>query len=193
ELLGALDAELARLPERLQLPLALCYWHGLSRAEAARRLGWTAAALHGRLERGRAALALRLRARGLGPPLVLAPLAAAAVPARLGGDRWRHEGEAQSVAFSADGKTLAVLSTGDNTVSFLETATGKRLGRLAVPRVDWRGGRTIAFSPDGAVFAYQVGGGAVHLFDARTRRPLRVLTPAAEDFEAGIPAPIRFS
>ena len=68
-----------------------------------------------------------------------------------------------------------MLSTGDNTVSFLETATGKRLGRLAVPRVDWRGGRTIAFSPDGAVFAYQVGGGAVHLFDARTRRPLRVL------------------
>ncbi|MDB5310891.1 MAG: hypothetical protein JWO38_5093 [Gemmataceae bacterium] len=84
ELLDALDAELARLPERLQLPLALCYWEGLSRDEAAKRLGWPAGTLHGRLERGRAKLAEQLRRRGFAPPLLLAAAALApAVPLRL--------------------------------------------------------------------------------------------------------------
>jgi RNA polymerase sigma factor (sigma-70 family) len=83
ELLRAVDEELARLPERFRLPVLLCCVQGLSRDEAARHLGWSAGALKGRLERGRQRLAARLARRGLAPPLVMAPLAAAAVPADL--------------------------------------------------------------------------------------------------------------
>ena len=51
ELLTIIDDELARLPERYRLPLILCGLDGLTRDEAAGRLGWTLGALHGRLER----------------------------------------------------------------------------------------------------------------------------------------------
>ena len=65
ELLAALDAELARLPDRFRLPLVLCCLEGLSQDEAARRLGWTADSVRGRLQRGRRRLRAGLGARGL--------------------------------------------------------------------------------------------------------------------------------
>lgn len=84
DLLQAIDEELARLPDRLRLPVLLCCVQGLSREEAARRLGWPAGTLKGRLERGRRRLATRLAARGLAPSaLLLAPLAAVTIPADL--------------------------------------------------------------------------------------------------------------
>jgi RNA polymerase sigma factor (sigma-70 family) len=84
ELLAALDEELARLPIDYREPLLLCYWQGLTRDQAARRLGCSAGAVHGRLERGRARLAEQLRRRGFGPEaLLVAPLAAAAMPGDL--------------------------------------------------------------------------------------------------------------
>jgi WD40 repeat protein len=72
ELVAALDDELAHLPDRYRLPLVLCALEGLSRDEAAVRLGWTLGALRGRLERGRELLRKRLTARGLTAPAVLA-------------------------------------------------------------------------------------------------------------------------
>jgi RNA polymerase sigma factor (sigma-70 family) len=81
ELLAALDEELDRLPLGYREPLVLCYWQGLTQDQAARRLGCTAGAIKGRLERGRARLAERLRRRGFGPAtMLLAPIATAAVP-----------------------------------------------------------------------------------------------------------------
>lgn len=83
ELLRVIDDELARLPDRYRLPVLLCCVQGLSREDAAARLGWGAGAVKGRLERGRRALAERLTARGLAPAAILAPLAAVGVPAEL--------------------------------------------------------------------------------------------------------------
>jgi RNA polymerase sigma factor (sigma-70 family) len=267
ELLDALNAELGRLPARLQLPLILCYWQGLSREEAARRLGCPTGTLHGRLERGRTRLATRLRARGLSPAVLLAPLAIvtavpdrlaaraaelsrgsvpaaignlarAATPSlapailvggatilgvavlvaslrsqpvpstptvapvvergpppaavdvngdrlppgaivRLGGDRWRHDGEAEGMSFSHDGKTLAVLSKTEGVITLFETSTGKVVHRL--PASD-RGSfpLVVAFSPDGKVLAAQGRNGAIRLWDVRTRDLLRTLQPPTQ-------------
>jgi RNA polymerase sigma factor (sigma-70 family) len=84
ELLQSIDDELARLPDRLRLPVLLCCVLGQSRGEAARQLRCPGGVVKGRLERGRRLLAARLAARGLAPSaLLLAPLASVAVPADI--------------------------------------------------------------------------------------------------------------
>jgi RNA polymerase sigma factor (sigma-70 family) len=72
---AVLDEELARLPERERGPLILCYLEGLTRDQAAQRLGCAPGTLKGRLERGRAMLEKRLARRGLGFVAVLPTLA----------------------------------------------------------------------------------------------------------------------
>jgi RNA polymerase sigma factor (sigma-70 family) len=111
ELLRVIDDELARLPDRYRLPVLLCCVQGLSRDEAAARLGWSAGAVKGRLERGRRVLADRLTARGLAPALVLAPLLTAVVPAELAaravalaGSPWAKSIPAAVAALAAAGK-----------------------------------------------------------------------------------------
>jgi RNA polymerase sigma factor (sigma-70 family) len=83
ELLQAIDEEIALLPDRFRLPVLLCCVQGLSREEAARRLGWSAGAVKGRLERGRGRLAARLAARGLSPSFLIAPFVPIAIPSEL--------------------------------------------------------------------------------------------------------------
>jgi RNA polymerase sigma factor (sigma-70 family) len=58
--------ELARLPDHYRGPLLLCYWEGLTRDEAAARLGCKPGTLKSRLERGRRLLRARLERRGVG-------------------------------------------------------------------------------------------------------------------------------
>ncbi len=65
ELLAALDEELERLPPRYREPLVLCYLQGLTRDEAAQRLGLPPATLKTQLERGRRKLAEALTRRGI--------------------------------------------------------------------------------------------------------------------------------
>jgi RNA polymerase sigma factor (sigma-70 family) len=65
DLLAVLEEEVRRLPAAHRLPVVLCCLEGLSQEEAARRLGWTAGAVKGRLERGRKRLHERLVRRGL--------------------------------------------------------------------------------------------------------------------------------
>ncbi len=53
ELLSALDGALDRLPSRYREPIVLCYLEGLTRDEAASRLGIPLATLHTRIDRAR--------------------------------------------------------------------------------------------------------------------------------------------
>jgi RNA polymerase sigma factor (sigma-70 family) len=66
----ALDVELAALPSRLRIPLILCYLDGLTRDEAASRLGLSLRTLHRRLDEGRGRLRDRLTRRGLAPVML---------------------------------------------------------------------------------------------------------------------------
>ena len=65
EAFAALDEELDRLPAIHREPLVLCYLQGLTRDEAARRLGVGIATLKCQLERGRKKLAHALTRRGI--------------------------------------------------------------------------------------------------------------------------------
>jgi RNA polymerase sigma factor (sigma-70 family) len=60
-----LDEEVARLPERLRLPILLCYFEGRTRDEAAAALGCKVSTLRGRIEDSRERLRIRLALRGI--------------------------------------------------------------------------------------------------------------------------------
>src|SRR5262245_28229494 len=84
---SVLHEEIERLPASYRQPILLCYFLGLTRDEAAGRLGWTAGTLKGRLERARKLLHRRLQRRGISlailATVVTPPLTRAAVPALL--------------------------------------------------------------------------------------------------------------
>ncbi len=78
DLWRAVGEELDRLPENYRLAVILCDLDGLSRADAAIRLGWNEGTLSTRLHRGRKRLAAALQGRGIAAPaLALATLGAA--------------------------------------------------------------------------------------------------------------------
>jgi RNA polymerase sigma factor (sigma-70 family) len=62
---AVLHEELNRLPDKLRLPLLLCYLEGKSRDEAAAELGTSTNVVKGALERGRSRLRSRLQRRGI--------------------------------------------------------------------------------------------------------------------------------
>ncbi len=76
--LRALDEEIARLPESLRAAIVLCEIDGVSRKEAASRLGIAEGTLSSRLASARKTLAARLRTRGitLAAALALVPATA---------------------------------------------------------------------------------------------------------------------
>jgi RNA polymerase sigma factor (sigma-70 family) len=89
EVRAVIDAEVTRLPERLRLPVVLCYFEGRSNSEAAAELGCPRGTVDSRLNAARAKLKARLIRRGV------APAAAMAFLERLAG------GEAAGAALSA--------------------------------------------------------------------------------------------
>ena len=62
---SALLEELNSLPDRYQQPLVLHYLEGMTRRETAEQLGWSEAAVKGKLARGRQMLRTRLARRGV--------------------------------------------------------------------------------------------------------------------------------
>ncbi len=80
--LRALDEEVAALPDHVRVAVVLCELDGVSRRDAAGRLGVPEGTISSRLAKGRKLLADRLRKRGIAA-LGLAALAPAVVPPRL--------------------------------------------------------------------------------------------------------------
>jgi RNA polymerase sigma factor (sigma-70 family) len=126
ELLEALDAELDRLPAIYREPLVLCYLEGLSREEAASRLGVLPATLKSRLERGRKRLGDALTKRGCVPGAALLVLAttssANALPPRL----------LPSALVSLSGTVPQSVATLSRGLAMNGIARGKFFGLLAV-------------------------------------------------------------
>jgi RNA polymerase sigma factor (sigma-70 family) len=86
--LRVLDEEVGRLPDHLRAAVALCELEGVSRRDAAARLGIPEGTLSSRLAKARAVLARRLRGRGValtaaGLGAALGRPASAVVPRRL--------------------------------------------------------------------------------------------------------------
>src|SRR5262245_17649595 len=83
DLARLLHDELARLPDRYRVPLLVCFFEGLSHAEAARRLGWPVGTVAGRVARAKGWLRRRLARRGVTAPAGVGALLAAG-PAAVG-------------------------------------------------------------------------------------------------------------
>jgi RNA polymerase sigma factor (sigma-70 family) len=83
ELCEVILAEVQLLPEKYRLPLVLCGLEGLTRTEAARRLGWPEGTVAGRLDRARSKLHESLVRRGVLPSLAALPALTTAVPKPL--------------------------------------------------------------------------------------------------------------
>lgn len=116
--------------------------------------------------------------------------------ARLGTVRFRHEGEACSLAYSPDGKTLAAASN-DARIFLFDAASGKELRRL--PATTATGGYPIQvysleFSSDGRLLASRANDSMLRLWDTRTWQQIRsVQVENRVTASAGIPAKIAFS
>jgi RNA polymerase sigma factor (sigma-70 family) len=80
ELRAVLDEEMARLPDSLRAPLALCYLEGLTHEEVARRLRWPVGTVRSRMARARDRLRRRLARRGVAGDDAALTTALAAAP-----------------------------------------------------------------------------------------------------------------
>jgi RNA polymerase sigma factor (sigma-70 family) len=92
ELAAALDAEIAALPDHYRAAVVLCELTGVSRADAAKRLGVPEGTLSSRLAEARKRLAAGLRRKGFALPTVLTAAVATDVsgsePVFLAACRW---------------------------------------------------------------------------------------------------------
>ncbi len=112
ELRAILDDELACLPARYRGPIVLCELEGLTRQEAAQRLGVPEGTLSSRLARAKARLRDRLARRGLAIPAGAISLAAAReASAALLSDGLIESTTVAATRVAAGASAAAVLST----------------------------------------------------------------------------------
>jgi RNA polymerase sigma factor (sigma-70 family) len=132
EAVRLLHDELARLPEKYRAPVLLCFFDGLSHADAARRLGWPVGTVAGRIARAKEWLHDRLNRRGVTIPAAgLAALAGAepAVAASFPGAMARA-----AAAFAAGQAVVPEVS-----ITVLELAKGA-IRTMTVTKLQWATG-----------------------------------------------------
>ncbi|MFE6154219.1 WD40 repeat domain-containing serine/threonine protein kinase [Streptomyces sp. NPDC057889] len=109
-------------------------------------------------------------------------------PSRPGPQLWftlTGVGDVASVAFSPDGKILAI---GSGDISFASLITRKITGATNSP---YSVGDSVAFSPDGKILASGGGDGAVRFWDPATRATTATLADQSKGLSA--PPPVAFS
>jgi RNA polymerase sigma factor (sigma-70 family) len=111
----ALDEELQQLPTQFRETLILCCLEGLSRAEAAERLGVSEASVKDRLERGREQLRSRLVRRGL-------TLSAGFMALFLGGAGTAMAGPPAAGCVAATAHAATVLASGGSLAGMVPVA-----------------------------------------------------------------------
>jgi RNA polymerase sigma factor (sigma-70 family) len=111
-----LAEEVARLPEKYRLPVQLCYWSGLTTAEAAQRLGWPKGTLLTRLAWARKRLGKRLARSGVSQA-AFAGLVEASAP--VVGEQWVHRTAPAAKGILA-GEPLAGIGVSERTISLIE-------------------------------------------------------------------------
>jgi RNA polymerase sigma factor (sigma-70 family) len=141
ELLGLIDEEIGRLPERYRDVIVLCDLEGLTYGDAARRLRCPLGTVQSRLARGREKLRQRFVRRGVGTGL-LPPFARASLPTPLREATLRTIETAWSggaiaatgIALPKIGVTLAAIMLGIGTC-FTVLGTGNRRPEQPPPAV----------------------------------------------------------
>src|SRR5439155_1229510 len=98
----------------------------------------------------------------------------AATGGRLG-EPWRQKDIVQGIAFSPDGRTLAVSHYGDDTDSIATTVWDVATRQPRGPELDFHG---FYFSPDGRLLASGWATSPVRLWDAATGQPPGPARPA---------------
>ncbi len=136
DVLRLLHDELARLPDKYRAPVLLCFFDGLSHADAARRLGWPVGTVAGRIARAKDWLHQRLTGRVAIPAAgITAFVAAEAAPAV--GPAFVGSTARAALAFAA-GTTVPEVS---HTV--LELAKGA-IQTMTLTKLQWAAGVLVA-------------------------------------------------
>ena len=173
-----LDEEIARLPDRYRIPVVLCEIEGVSRKEAAIRLGIREGTLSSRLATARKSLADRLRQRGvvLSAAGLSAALGQAATTATPPAALTARTGAIAALAPGLIPPAVGILSHGVLRIMFLDKL--KTIVALVVVMAGLAIGAVVAADPSNPSFIPSARPGRVPLVLAAMHEPVLVNSDA---------------